>query len=114
MPSLYAQYLEEHVGDRIIENSIGFVSYHVYEQENYVWIKDIFVVSDERRNGHARILAEMVLDEIKGLGIKEVLGTVNPSAPGADISMKALLSWDMKPSFLKDGLVVFKKEIKHE
>lgn len=110
MESLYAQYLTERTNDKIIEMEEGFVSYR-FVDKNAVYIVDIFVKPEFRKQGFASKLADCVAAEARKHGCTSLLGTVDPRTKGSTISLCVLVAYGMKVSHLHEGLIVFKKEI---
>lgn len=110
MNSLYAQYLTERTDDKIIEQEEGYVTYR-YLSAQEVYIIDIFVLPKLRKNGIATNLADAVCKIAKNKGCKELIGTINPSAKGANESILTLIAYGMTMNSCADNIIVFKKEI---
>lgn len=111
MKSLYSQYLLERTDDRIIETVHGFVTYRYLEDEKKVYITDIFVESNSRKNGLAAHLADLVVKEAKEKDCKELIGSVVPSLKNSTISMQVLLGYGMSLQSASHDFVIFKKDI---
>lgn len=111
--SMYGDYIKEHRGDGIVENSNGFATYRFLEWQDKmcVYIVDIFVVPSQRKSNVASNLA----DEITEIGKKNhcslLLGTVVPSANNSTESLKVLLGYGMKLKEASIDLITFIKEI---
>lgn len=106
--SLYASYLQERTNDKIIEIDEGFITYRFMNDEQ-VYIVDLFVLADFRKKGVASKLADMVCEEARKLGYKEILGTVVPSCYGANDSVLTLIAYGMAINNCSDNLIVFRK-----
>lgn len=109
--SLYADYIIERTQDSIIEGPSGFVTYRYLNEGRSVYIIDIYTVPDERQKGSAAILADLVADEARSKGTKEMLGTVVPSTKGSTISLKVLLGYGMQLMSATNDMIVFRKDL---
>lgn len=109
-PSLYAKYLTERIGDHILEVEHGFATYRYTDKEN-VYIIDIFVEREYRRDGIGTLMADKIVKEAKSKGCKFLLGSVVPTAKNSTDSMTALISYGMKIYSASDNFIVLKKEI---
>lgn len=109
--SLYADYLSERTDDKIIEGPSGFVTYRYLNEGKSVYIIDIFTVPEKRKMGVAADFADMVVEEAKLRGCKEMLGTVNPSAKGSTASLKVLLAYGFSLLSCSNDVIIFKKEL---
>lgn len=93
-----------------IETPVGFALYKRVA-DDAVWLADVFVVPEARRSGAGSHLADQVCDVAREMKCKYVLTSVDPTAPGATVSMMAILSYGFNV-FGNDGrLVLFKKEL---
>lgn len=108
--SLYADYLTERTDDHIIECESGFVTYRYLNAEQ-VYIMDIYTKPKHRKRGAASDLANLVCNEARVKGCKELVGTVNPSCRGANESILTLIAYGMKVSSSSDNIIFFKKEL---
>lgn len=108
--SLYGDYIKEHRGDEIIENSIGFASYR-FLGDTSAYIIDIYITPNHRFSNAAAELADIICIKARERGCKELLGSVVPSANNSADSMKVLLAYGMKPTHITDNMVIFKKEL---
>jgi hypothetical protein len=110
--SLYSQYISERSDDKIIEMpGEGFATYRYINGGKSVYIIDIFVTPEARHGKIASGLADIISNEAKERGCKEVLGSVCPSAKGSTTSLKVLLAYGMKLQSSSDNFIVFSKEI---
>lgn len=110
MPSLYAQYLTERTDDKIVETAEGFATFRLISPKS-VYIIDIFVLPQYRKNGVASSLAHGIVTEAKRFGCNELIGTVVPSMKNSTESIKALMAFGMSLSSSSDNLVVLRKDI---
>lgn len=111
MSSLYADYLSERTEDKIIELPQGFATYRILNGKQ-VYLIDLYVKPDHRRDYVATELSHMVMTEAKKLGCTELLGTVVPSSKNSTASVKVLLAHGMTLQSASNDLIVFKKDIK--
>jgi GNAT superfamily N-acetyltransferase len=108
MSSLYAKYLKERTNDHILETEQGFATYR-YLNKTQVYIIDIFVLPEFRRQHIGRMMFEKICAEAKSLGCTEVIGSVAPNAKNANDSLKAIVSYGMSVLSVDAGLIFFKK-----
>lgn len=111
MTSLYAKYITERTNDHVIENEYGFVTYRFINDNQTVYIIDIYVVPAYRNKKIASDLADLVVLEAKEKGCSQLIGTVVPSAKNSTISVKVLLGYGMSLNSAANDVVVFGKEI---
>jgi L-amino acid N-acyltransferase YncA len=84
----------------------------VYSFANdYVYLEDIYVDSDFRSSGAARAMADSVADMGRAKGLKKMLGSVVPGAPGATHSLRIMLKYGFVLDSATDNFIVLKKEI---
>lgn len=108
--SLYADYIQERLGDHIVEIPEGFATYR-FLSPFQCYIVDIYIKREFRNKGIAKTLADEIVKVAKFRGCKELVGSVAPSAKNATESLKALLTYDMKLDRCDSNLIIFKKEI---
>lgn len=111
MPSLYAQYAKERLGQETVESEKGFATYEINGDECY--IVDIYVVPSERRSGEASRLADRITEIALAKGCKVLTGTVYTRARGATASIKTLLAYGFEFASSTDDALIFLKELKH-
>ena len=109
--SLYGEYIQERLGDGIVEVEEGFASYRFLNEGKSVYIVDIFVKKHVRKVGLASKLADEVVKIAVAAGAKELIGTVVPSANWSTDSLKVLLGYGMKLKSASENMIVFSKEI---
>ncbi len=105
--SLYAEYIMEIQGKRIIEDEISYATY--YPVGDGMYIEDIYVKPEYRAKGIASKLA----DQIAAIAIKEgyhkLYGSVRFSNKTANDAMKTLLAYGFcVNSSTPDGLAFVK------
>jgi len=110
--SLYAQYLRERSFDHIVETDKGFASYRYVKDGKSVYIVDIYVVPEARKEGVAAAMADTIVEEARKKGCTELLGSVCPSAKGSTTSLQVLLGYGMSLQSASNDFIVFSKEIK--
>ena len=108
--SMYAEYLTEKTDDQILEVQEGFATYR-YIDEKTVYIIDIYVKPEFRRNHIAKAMADTIVRLAKEKGCQILLGSVVPSAKGSTESLKALIAYGFQLHSSQQNFVVFKKEI---
>lgn len=108
--SLYAQYLKERSPRGIIETPEGFATFE-YVNEEIVYIIDLYVVPESRQQGVAASLADQIVAEAIKAGRKQLLGSVDVTAKGANVSMQVLEAYGMKPYKVAEPMVFFIKNI---
>ncbi len=109
--SLYADYITERTNDHIIEGPSGFVTYRYINEDQTVYIIDIYTAPEARKTGHASQLANQVVAKAKIRGATEMLGTVVPSAKGSTASAKVLFAYGMTLCSASTDLIIFRKDI---
>lgn len=109
--SLYADYILERTSDKIIEGPSGFATYRFINDGRSVYIIDIYTVPEERKKGGAGALADMIAEEAREKGCKEMLGTVVPTTKGSTTSVKVLLGYGFELSSSGNDLIIFRKEL---
>ena len=109
--SFYADYLKERTEDRIIETKVGFATYRFPADGKTVYIIDIYVAPDHRKQGVASSIADQVVAIAKQRGCTRLLGTVVPSNKGSTASLKVLLGYGMWLQSSTADLIVFEKDI---
>ena len=108
-PSLYARYLLEREDLHTLEEEYGFASYKF--GDDYVYITDIYVLSDIRQKGLASALADKIAEIASKNGKTRLIGSVDVSANNCTESAKALLGYGFKLHNVEQNLIYFVKEI---
>jgi len=87
--SLYSQYINERLGQSIIEDDFGFATYDFIDQFNVkaCYIMDIYVKPEFRRDGHAKRYVDEIEVIAKENNCECLLGSVFPKTKGAEESL---------------------------
>lgn len=109
--SMYAAYLNERTNDEILETEKGFATFRYLNDFKTVYIVDIYVRPDFRKDGIAGALADTIVEMAKASGATELLGTVAPSAKNSTDSLKVLLAYGMKLHSATSDCIIFRKDI---
>lgn len=116
--SLYSEYLRERTNMDYYEiPDKGFIVYSwLGENEetgepDRVYLVDIFVRSDFRKDGIATELAEYVYKQADKNRIGKAIGSVDITAKNAGESMKVLLAHGMRPDSFGGNMIWFSKYI---
>jgi GNAT superfamily N-acetyltransferase len=110
MQSLYAKYLTERTNDLIIETEQGFATYR-FINKTQVYIIDIYVLPEFRKQGYAAKLADLICECAKASGCNELIGSVNLNCKRANESILTLIAYGMKAFSSIDNAVIFRKDI---
>src|SRR5665213_2542353 len=108
--SHYGQYLTERSGRGIVENEDGFATFE-YVSDDIVYIVDLFVVPEKRRQRVAANLADKIVEAAAEHGCKYLLGSVDATAKGAEASIQVLERYGMKPYRVAEPMIFYIKEI---
>lgn len=113
MASLFAQYIKEREAKGIVESEMGFATYQISTTEGIksVYIEDVFVSKDYRKNGMATALANEVIKRAKLEGCTKAYTSVSPSAVNSTISVKVILANKFKLKNSTVNFIVFEKDI---
>lgn len=109
--SLYANYLRERSFDEILEVDKGFATYRYLDNKKTVYIVDIYVLPEFRKEGIAKKLADAIVMNAVEQGCTKLLGSVVPSAKGSTESIKVLIAYGMTLESSSNDFIVFKKEL---
>ena len=110
MTSLYGQYIKERAGRGIVENDEGFATFD-YIGEDVVYIVDLYVVPEKRKEGIASKLADVIVEQAVKDGKKHLLGSVDVTAKGAEASIAVLKAYGMKEYKVVEPMIFFNKQI---
>ena len=111
MASLYSQYLSERTNDHILESPLGFATYRYLDDGKTVYIIDIFVVPERRKDGWATQIADEIVKTAKARGANKLIGSVVPTAKNSTLSMRVLLGYGMSLDSSTNDFILFRKEI---
>lgn len=109
MIGLYKFYLQERENFEAFEHEDGFAIYQI--SGNTVYIRDIYVVPEKRKDGIASYLADEVVKIAKKQGCKTLIGSVAPHAEGSTNSVKVLLAYGFQMGRVTETMIYFLKEI---
>lgn len=109
--SMYGDYIKEHHGDEILENDKGFATYRYLDGGMTVYIVDIYVRPDFRKENVASVIADEIAMLAKKKGCNEMLGSVVPFAKNATASLKILLSYGFELKISSSDLILFRKDL---
>jgi len=110
MSSLYSQYIKERCGRGILESEDGFATFD-YVTDEIVYIIDLYVVPEKRRNHYAAFLADKIVEQAVKDGKKFLLGSVDQTAKGAEDSQKVLEAYGMRLYKTAAPMLFYVKEI---
>lgn len=111
MSSNYAKYLLEREGKSIIEDERGFATYSLHPELSAIYIEDIFVSLEFRKQNVASEYADKIAEIAKSKGFHTLIGTVRPSATGANISLKVLLAYGFELASAEQDAIYFRKTL---
>tara|TARA_R110002126_G_scaffold172712_5_gene321512 strand:- start:515 stop:838 length:324 start_codon:yes stop_codon:yes gene_type:complete len=107
---MYFDYLAERRPEcKILKNDFGFAIYSY--ADDAVYIEEIYVRPDFRKEDIASQLSETIQKEAKDLGCGRLLGSVSASAEGSTDSIRVLLSHGMSLLSSQDDLIWFVKDL---
>ena len=107
---MYADYIAEHTNGFVFETDKGFASY-VFPDEKTVYIKDIYIVPEARKQNAASDITDHIVMLAKQRGCNKLLGSVVPSASGSTDSLRVLLARNFKLESSAIDFILFSKEI---
>ncbi len=108
--SLYARYLAERTPRGIVETEDGFATFE-FVGEDTVYIVDLYVVPEKRKNHIASNMADKIVEESVKQGKKFLLGSVDVTAKGAEDSCKVLEAYGMRIHKVAEPMIFYVKEI---
>lgn len=109
--SMYADYLRERTTDEIVETDKGFATYRYLPEDRAVYIVDLYVAPEHRKQGVASTIADEIVKCAKLIGYAKLIGSVMPSAKGSTASMDVLRAYGMKLKSSGVDFIIFEKEI---
>jgi GNAT superfamily N-acetyltransferase len=87
----YAKYIHEKAGLLLIEESFGFITFEV--TKGCIYIHDLWVDIDYRREGYGSKLVQRMIDENKTDNIKFLMASVQLNANNVTDTLKAQLHY---------------------
>lgn len=107
---LYKEYLQEREDACIIYDDKGFATYK-YLEDGIVYIVDLYVKKEHRKNHIASGYAYKIIEEAKSKDCKFCLGSIDPKAKTAKDSKLVLEAYGFKFTKHRDNLDWYCKEI---
>ena len=112
---MYFHYMKEKDSNfHVLEQEYGFATYRYMDfgQEKAVYIEDIYVVPDRRKENLASKMSAEIVEVGRAKGCTYMLGTVDLSLPSATESIKVLLAHGMRlVNYFENNTLWFTKEI---
>ena len=113
--SLYYDYLQERKIIDIIEEDWGFVTFNkMYSnalKANVLYIRDIYVIPEERRNGKAIDLLNWCADRALKEGLIYIMGSTDLEGPDIEQSFAGHLHYKFKVLELEGTTLYWYKEL---
>lgn len=109
MKSFYAQYIEEREGKKVLETHYGFIIYEI--EKDFLFIQDLFIVKEKRKNKLATEMVDMVVNEAKELGCKELHSIVDLRSLNCSDSFEFALKYGSKVNKQDGNILFLKKDI---
>lgn len=88
--SLYKDYLKEREDMEVYENEHGFVSYCYLEQDQALYLAEIYVVPKKRNTPAGYRLYQRVVNIAKANGYSKIMGSVDVTTNGYELSEKLM------------------------
>jgi GNAT superfamily N-acetyltransferase len=108
MKNNYLEYITEREGLSYINCKEGLAIYKKINKDT-VYLQDIFVNPEYRKQGVATMIADKVADIAKENGCTYMLGSVCADANGATASLKVLLAYGFELKSVSGNMVYFIK-----
>jgi len=108
--SLFSQYIQERTNKFVLEYETGFGVYS-YPNSTTVYLEDIYVMPEYRKNGIASIIANDIATLAKDKGCNKMIGSVVPSAKNSTSSLQVLLSYGMHLDSATNDYILFSKDL---
>ncbi len=108
--SLFADYMKERENVETLEFEKGFITFKMLP-DNSIYMKDIYVIPEARREGVGTFLTDKVCEIAKERGCSKVFGSVCIDASNCTDSMKAQLAYGMKLHSIKGNMIYLVKDI---
>ncbi len=107
--SLWANYIAERLGQSIIEEPWGFVSFKIVG--SICDVIDLYVIPEERMKGRTRDLYEELFATCRQQRVQTLVVSVWPGIAGSDISMKAALGHGFRLHSTDGARIILTKDI---
>lgn len=103
-------YMQEREGLYFVEAPAGFLAYKKVNADSW-YVQDIYVLPEARKSKLATKLFDKVVKLAQAEKVHTLLGSVDISAPAADVNLKAVLSVGFKPQTVDGSLIWFSQKI---
>ncbi len=107
--AMYAAYLKERENRDVLETPWGFAI--VAEHTDCLYLQDIYVLPEFRKQGKGREMLAIVEDAARALGYKKVLGSCTPPAAGSDASLRAIMACGFRLLSCDKDIIYLVKEL---
>ena len=109
--SLYGSYIKERENKKIVEDDKGFATYYATNNNEYMYIEDLYVKPEFRNQKIASSYADEIANIAREKGIKKLLGSVNLLTNKPDSSLKTLFGYGFKLKECVGQMIYLEKEI---
>lgn len=106
---MYAAYLKERQNVDLVEVEHGFATYSL--EENYIYLQDLYVVPEKRKEGIGVELMNIVAQIGKEAGKDRMLGSVSPSTKFSTTMTQIMFGLNFKILSSSQDIIYFVKEI---
>jgi GNAT superfamily N-acetyltransferase len=107
--SHYADYIRERRGWSTLEDSAGFLVYHL--EGECCFVHEFYVMAEARHHGGARKLWDAVQQIAKRAGAKEMLCTVDLRALNSADALRVILSQGFKAVAAREDVLTLSRGI---
>jgi GNAT superfamily N-acetyltransferase len=108
-PSNYSLYAKERMGEEIIEDDKGFVTYEIVSDS--LWIRDMFVRKEHRGSKIGKEYYDRIVELAKNNGCKYLKSHVDVKTKGWNISYDMLIAKGFQPTIFDTQMIYLVKEI---
>ena len=110
---MWIEYVKERNPNKstIVKKDKGFAIYYIYEAEEAIYLEDIFVSKEYRRSGIGEEILVDVENKAKELGLRYILGSIDPETEGTTASLLAMIKNKFKTYKISNGLLFLRKDI---
>jgi len=108
-PSNYSLYAKERMGEEIIEDDKGFVTYEIIGQA--LWIRDMFVRKEHRGSKTGKTYYNQLVEVAKEHGCKELKTHVDVKTNGWNLSYDMLVNQGFIPFVFDEQMIYLVKDI---
>lgn len=107
--TLYAKYIEEREGAKIIENASGFLTYRIMDREAF--ILNLYIDSKLRKKGLCRELISILEQKALEEKCEVITGFIQINDPGKNNTMMAALSIGFEIAAANEKQILILKKI---